>query len=247
MTARRRLSFALSAVACAALLAGCGGGEPAPDPVKGEGKDLMPSRTAQDWVTYADHVVVATPTSEKELAPDQSEIDRGEGIIGREVHMKVEKVLWSRADAAQPAPASWPRNSSGWVFEGGDVGNRAEFALTERPRIELGHRYIIALAWQGAKCSEGDAEEPARWMGLGEGSTVPYDDDTIGKGEMEGEEQSAGKAAAVSDSDDPEPRLEDELAGKDSDALVSALRAVRPAVADREKAPAARSLASTCG
>ncbi|MFB6670056.1 hypothetical protein [Streptomyces parvus] len=238
------LGFAVSVV----LLAGCSdSADTVIGPIRGEGKDRMPSRTAEDWVTYADHVVIATPTKESEVAPGQSEVNRGEGMIGRDVRMKVEKVLWSRSDPAQPAPATWQRSSSGWVFKEGDLDNRTEYALAERPRIELGHHYIIALAWRGATCSEGDPEEPARWVGLGEGSTVPYDDETIGQGEMEGGEQSAKEvAAALSGSGDPVPRLEDELAGKSADALVAALQAARPTVASRSEAPAARALASNC-
>lgn len=76
---------------------------------------------------------------------------------------------------------------------------------------------------------------------------MPYDDDTIGQGEMEGGEQSAKEvAAALSGSGDPVPRLEDELAGKSADALVAALKAARPTVASRSEAPAARALASNC-
>ena len=157
----------------------------------------------------------------------------------------MEKVLWSRPSPAQPAPDTYVRPSSGWVFKGG-VGNRHEYALAERPRIEVGHHYVIALAWSPAKCSEGDKPEPAQWVGLGEGSTVPYDEGVIGRGEMEGRQQAAAaRESGVTALAAVEGKLEEKLAGRSADALVAALKTAEPSQ-NRATAPAARSLRGTC-
>jgi hypothetical protein len=210
--------------------------------VMGDAKDRMPSRTAGDWVTYADHVVVASAVTEASVPPSQEDVDRKEGIIGREVTMRVDKVLWSRPDPAKPAPETYVRTSSGWSFHG-DVTERTEFALHDRPRIEVGHQYVIALAWAGARCASGDEPEPAHWVGLGEGSTVPFDEGVIGQGEMEGVETTPPAATSRTASSE---KLEEQLAGKGADALVSALRSAEPQMRDRAAAPAARGLADTC-
>ena len=74
------------------LVTGTSGDNSWPDsgPVFGDGRDRYRSSTAADWVSHADHVVVATAVSEKEVPPAQSEIDRGEGLIGRSVEMHVD-------------------------------------------------------------------------------------------------------------------------------------------------------------
>ncbi|MFF9915621.1 hypothetical protein [Streptomyces sp. NPDC013457] len=156
--------------------------------VLGHGMDRYPSGSANEWVTYADYVAVVTPMSETEIAADATEVERGEGMIGRQVTMRVDKILWSSPQAAAPAPQTFNRDSSGWVFKDAD---RAKFALHERPRVELGHTYVAALHWEPERCSEGDPTEPAHWVGLGAGSALPFDSGVINKGEYEGSVQEA--------------------------------------------------------
>jgi hypothetical protein len=158
--------------------------------------DRYPSVSANEWVTYADHVAVVTPVSETEIAADTTEVERGEGMIGRKVTLRVDKILWSNPQAAAPAPQSFDRESSGWVFKDTE---RAKFALHERPRVETGHTYVAALHWEPEHCSEGDPVEPAHWVGLGAGSTLPFDDGTINKGEFEGSVQEAPTFATTAD------------------------------------------------
>ncbi|WP_420036286.1 hypothetical protein ACN2WE_32315 [Streptomyces sp. cg28] len=191
------------------------------------GADRLPNETASDWVTYADHVVVATATDEAEIPPTQTELDRGEGLIGRSVSMRIDRVLWSRPDAPETAPATWQRTSPGWQFTNGDTANRTEFAMEHRPRIEVGHTYIIALEWQVEQCTEGDYA-PGQWLGLGSESTIPYDDSTIGVGEVEGsvqDEAEAEKAAAS----DPASNVENDMTGRSATDLADALDAATPA------------------
>ncbi|MZD16859.1 MULTISPECIES: hypothetical protein [Streptomyces] len=75
---------------------------------------------------------MATAVSEKEVPPTQSEIDRGEGLIGRSVEMRVDQVLWSREGAEHPAPQTYTRQSTGWVFDG-EVANRPSTRCTSGP------------------------------------------------------------------------------------------------------------------
>lgn len=197
-------------------------------PALGSGLDRYPSHTAEDWVTYADHVVVVTPVDEVETPPAASEIERGEGLIGRNVEMRVDKVLWSRDDAPKPAPTSYTRQSTGWVFDG-DVKNRRKFVLEGRPRIELGHSYVIALRWEPTHCSEGDKPDPAQWVGLGEGSNLPFDEGVIGMGEFAGTVRPAPTVARnQADHSVEETPLAEALAGRGEEELVEALESATP-------------------
>ncbi|MFI6575031.1 hypothetical protein ACIBFB_04465 [Nocardiopsis sp. NPDC050513] len=63
-----------------------------------------PGATAQDWVTYADHVILARAVDQEVQEPTPIEVERGEGMVGRTVTLEVRRVLWSAPDPAQPAP-----------------------------------------------------------------------------------------------------------------------------------------------
>ncbi|MFC8660738.1 hypothetical protein [Streptomyces sp. NPDC057199] len=203
------------------------------------GADNLPSRTASDWVTYADHVVAVTATAEKETPPAQSELDRGEGLIGRAVTLRIDQVVWSRADAPKAAPSTWVRPSMGWQFTDGDINNRVTVAKADSPRIQAGHSYTIAIVWEENPCSP----EGGRWRGLGAGSTVPYDNNRIGEGELEGRERTAEQARQVLDEGGPNIGLKDEMAGKDTAHLASALMAAEP---DESRQFAQEPAADTC-
>lgn len=145
------------------------------------GTDRYPSSSASDWVTYADHVVVAEAVAERESPPSQTGTDHGEGLIGRQVTMQVKQVLWSSKSAPAPPPEEWERLSMGWVFKG-KPSNRHRVGLADSPRIQVGHTYILAIEWSPDPC----AERSGNWLGLGEGSSVPFDDNIVGVGEYEG-------------------------------------------------------------
>jgi len=199
-----------------------------PQVVLGDGDDRLPSATATDWVTYADHVVIVSATSERALPPSRTEMERGEGLIGRKVGLEVKEVLWSRKGAAQPAPRSWEYNATGWVFSDGKLEDRQPLALRERPRIESGHQYVLAIAWEGPRCSDGDTPEPGRWMGLGEGSELPFDGDLIGQGENQGQLQTVAEARTAAADAGSAVELEDQLAGKGASELAAELKATTP-------------------
>ncbi|MHC5260811.1 hypothetical protein ACYSUO_23255 [Streptomyces sp. UC4497] len=195
--------------------------------------DHRPSQTASDWVTYADHVVAVTATAEQESPPTASEIERGEGLIGRKVTLRTDDVLWSRPGVSKAPPNSWQRPSVGWQFHEGDTDNRIKMVKADSPRIEVGHSYLIAIAWEDVSCSGN-----GQWRGLGEGSTLPYDGDVIGQGELEGRVQSAAQALRAEAGEDPNRGLEEEMAGRTATDLVQELKAVQPASASAQMADA---------
>lgn len=195
----------------------------AEDVIVAQGVDRRPSDSAADWVTYADHVVAVTATDQSVIPPTPEEVRRGEGLIGRDVTLKVDEVVWSRQDAPKPAPDVWERTSMGWQFRNGSTSDRTPIVLAERPRIEVGHRYILAIGWVPA-CGSGRGE----WRGLGEGATVPYDDGVIGVGETEGDVISLQDAERAARRDSPNRSLEDRLVGQNGSALTAALDAAKP-------------------
>jgi hypothetical protein len=192
-----------------------------------QGDDRLPSTTATDWVTYADHVVVVSAVSERILPPTRTEIERGEGLLGRIVHLKVEDVLWSR-DGAPAAPKNWDYNAVGVTFTDGDLDARRPVALRDQPRVERGHQYIMAIAWEEPRCSPGDARQPGQWMGLGEGSQLPFDGGVIGRGENEGRSQNDSQARSLAAQAGPNRGLEERMVGKDAAALAGELAAATP-------------------
>ncbi|MFG3342510.1 hypothetical protein [Glycomyces sp. NPDC048151] len=199
---------------------------PEPGVVMVEGADHLPSETAADWVTYADHVVVVNAVAETAVPPTQIELDRGEGLIGRTVTLEIAEVLWSREGSLMEAPTTWEYTAIGAQFVEGDTSAPLEMALHERPRVEVGHTYVMAIRWEVERCEDGETE-PAQWRGLGEGSEIPFDDATLGNGELEGEIQSAEQFAAAA-AEETALGLEEQVAGQTADALVSELEAATP-------------------
>jgi hypothetical protein len=221
-------SASVTGIAVAALAAPAVDGQAAPEPdvLLAHGSDHLPSVTATDWVTYADHVLVVEAVAEETVPPSESELERGEGIIGRVVSLEVQDVLWSREGAPQAAPETWDYSALGWHFDGGDPDDAVEMALADFPRVEVGHQYVMAIRWEEAVCSPGDYL-PAQWRSLGEGSEIPFDDATLGNGESEGTVQDAEAFAAATDFHADEG-VEELLAGEGADALVSALESASP-------------------
>ncbi|MGW0712322.1 hypothetical protein ACWD4G_41345 [Streptomyces sp. NPDC002643] len=196
------------------------------------GSDRHPSRTAADWVTYADHVVAVTPVAEKEISPTDEELEHGEGLILRDVTLRVDEVLWSGDSPKAAAPTSFSWVAHGWQFTGGDTANRTEMTGEHQPRIELGHSYVMAIEWQPPVCGEEDDRLPGRWRGLGSDSNIPFDGEVLGQGESEGTVTTAARALsaakAETDPEDPNHSLEDQLTGKSASALTQALQNAEP-------------------
>jgi hypothetical protein len=191
------------------------------------GADRLPDRTASDWVTYADAVVVVTPARETELGPDRIERARGEGLITRRVTLHVDTVLWTRPHQSHAVPESLPWPAFGWLFHGdpGAAGDRVEMAAPGTPRIELGHTYVIAIEREAALCPPGADRIPPRWLGLGADAALPFDDGILGDGEIAGRSPAARVPRAPGD---PGFGLADAVTGRGAPALVAALARARP-------------------
>lgn len=150
--------------------------------VIGEGTllQLFSTTSAADWVKNADFVAVVTVTEERErrLAPDAEN-----QFTSRTVRMAVDRVLWTRADPAQPIPAVVDLEAFGWEAE--PQGLRP-LAIKGVPRLEVGRTYVIAFVWRPRACSEGDGAVQAGWMTMGQDATLPVQDGKVGYGESEG-------------------------------------------------------------
>lgn len=232
MSAARTAAALAAAIVLSATVAGCGSGSGSGGGgiVIGEGQDAYPTVTADDWVTYADHVFVVTPSGITETEPRKADAGADEGTIGREITLEVEDVLWSAKSPAQAAPEQLDVTTVGWEFTDGDTDNRREIAIGDQPRLETGHTYIVAMKWTPAWCEPGDDDyTPANWSGLGSDSLIPYDDGVIGKGELEGTVRSVAETRdAQPAADDPDVSLEDELTGRSADELKARLATATP-------------------
>ncbi|NRQ36569.1 hypothetical protein HII36_32755 [Nonomuraea sp. NN258] len=202
---------------------------PAPDGevVLGDGRDRTASVTASDWATYADHVVVVTVVGESKRSPSRTEVERREGMIGRTVSLRVDKVLWSAPDTPQPAPATLLESVPGWVFNDNDGRGTRKFAIKNSSRVEVGHTYVKALEWEDDVCSDDPAK--GRWEGLGSGGVIPFDGGVLGVGEFEGRPRTLAEARASLRGVDPVLRgVREQTLGAPVSTLVEQVRVAAP-------------------
>ncbi len=193
--------------------------------VLGEGRDRTASQTADDWVTYADHVLVVTVLNETRLSPSRKEASRGEGMAGGNVKLRVDKVLWSAPDAPQPAPAILDLSAAGWVFNNNSTGE-AKFALRHASRLEKGHTYVKAVEWIKDPCS--DNPKQGSWEALGSGDTIPFDAGVLGAGEFEGRVQTLDESKAKWRVSGATRGVRAQMTGESVDTLVTNLKAASP-------------------
>lgn len=190
-------------------------------PVIAQGSDRYPNTTAKDWVTYADHVVIASAVADEALPLDEDDAANGEGAVDRMVTMQVDDVVWTSAEPRHEAPATFEWSGWGWALQNGE---RIEMAGVDEPRVEVDHTYVMALVHE-PEFTDGGTRYPAKWVGLGSDSIIPYDGTELGVGEVQGAVQSEPKAH---DQDAVDFSLEDEMAGKGVDELVAALNDATP-------------------
>ncbi|MFJ3757482.1 hypothetical protein [Streptomyces sp. NPDC090080] len=211
----RPLAAVLAAVG---ITAGVLVGGPGLESVPGCGMsgDPYPSQTAKDWVTYADHVVVAGPTGERETGRRTYAKGPVAYAMDRRVTFRVDSRLWSRASPRHAIGSGFDMVAPGWqVYR--SSGSRVAQTATDAPRLEIGHTYLLALRWH-----EGG------WVVLGEGGSVPFDDHTGDRGEWCGRvlsEQDVAEGERFSRHDDHS--LEKALLGQDENAVKRALAAAR--------------------
>ncbi|MGL5827510.1 MAG: hypothetical protein ACRCYU_22300 [Nocardioides sp.] len=197
-----------------AALASCSGKEGGSLAVElGSGDDRLPNLTASEVVTFADHMVVAEVVSEKALPVPQEDIERGEGLILRDVTFRVVNTVWSNAESIRAMPDAFNWTAIGWSFKD-SVDNRTLGGYEGSPRFEKGRTYILALDWAQENCSE-----PGRWSSLGGSFNMPYEEGVIGVGELEG--RSISKDRVLEER--PTQGIRAEAWGKDLAALKDAL------------------------
>ncbi|MFI9150972.1 hypothetical protein [Streptomyces sp. NPDC053367] len=169
----------------------------------GGGNDPWPSQTARHWVTYADHVLVASPVSEEET--NLREYEKGAVLheTDRLVAFRTDSLLWSADRPAHALGRDFRLTAPGWATYRA-TGNRAKLTTADAPRLEPGHTYLLALRWDSGE-----------WTPLGEGAAVPFDDHVVGRGEWCGRvlsEQDVARGERFSRRDDRS--LEETLLGR---------------------------------
>ncbi|MEV5809716.1 hypothetical protein [Streptomyces parvulus] len=174
-------------------------------------QDAYASQTASDWVTNADHVVVATPTAEAETNRENYDEGPVKYTVDRDIAFRSDDVLWSADSPRQTMGERFDMVAPGWrVYES---GTRVKRTAGAAPRLETGHTYLLALRWAD------DA-----WRVLGEGAAIPFDDHVAGRGEWCGRVLSEGDVALGERfSLRSDNSLEKELWGRDEGAARAAL------------------------
>lgn len=166
---------ARAALAVTALLVttvGC-----APQTVRVEGVELLPSTTSTDWATYADYVIEVKVLSEARIAPTSEEVAAGEGLIGRTVQVSVSEVKWKRPTTEILAPVRMTWSAGGWAFKG---GTEKKLVFADTPELQVGHHYLVAVAYTPVSVTgEGSSE----WIPLGGKAMLPFDSGVVGEGE----------------------------------------------------------------
>jgi hypothetical protein len=183
----------------------------APKLIVAHADQLLPSETATDWVTYSDHLVVATMTGERKLAASAEEQRAGEGFIPRVVTLRVDEVLWSRP-GARTAPKTVDMDLDGWRFKGDKL---TPVRLEGEPMLTAGSQYVLPLTYLDVT----KTVTVAGWSALSMNSILPYKDGVIGKGDIV-----AGYAGPT----EPSTAVRDSAWQKPLTSLVSTLRSAQP-------------------
>lgn len=105
------------------------------------GSDRFYSFGLQDWVSFADAVVVVEVTAEQRVPRTPEEQARGEVYVSRVVTLAVQEILWSRPDG-RAVPEVFDMGASGWVRRGSiEVPMRSAGA----PRLEVGDTFLLPI------------------------------------------------------------------------------------------------------
>ena len=195
--------------------------------VLGHARDRTGSRTAEHWVSSAEHVAAITVISETRGQASANELKRREGMIGRQVEIRIDRVLWSAAKAFPASPTTVRLEVAGWVFNDNSGVGEQRFALEDSSRLEPGHGYVMALDWVDDPCTDNPAK--GQWALLGSGGTIPFDGGELGSGEFEGSVYTASQAReAWQQKDSAVAGLRDQVVGSTAETLVTRLKAATP-------------------
>lgn len=156
-----------AAIAATVLLFGsaCTADTSGPGVVTAEGAEALPSRTATDWVTYGDQLVVIDVKSEGRIEATKEEKERGEGFIGREVEVEVGDPLWTRPSLKRGSelPEQLTVSNGGWVFHGKE---EQRWEVENQVRLTPGSEYLAMLTYGDVSIAGGDGSEGPSWFTL---------------------------------------------------------------------------------
>lgn len=183
---RRHRSILGATVATLSIASGCssdaGSDAGAADAATSEGRapviieasERYLSHTFEDWLRQADAVVLAEVVSERRREPVADATSPKRYPVGRTIAVEVVEVYWQREGHA--TPDQFEMNAWGWMAL--ETGEERPSVGERSARLEVGHRYLIALDDAGAGAKE------ALWTILGSGAGLPADS-VIGVGEHE--------------------------------------------------------------
>ena len=184
-------------------------------------QEEFPSESAEDWATYAEHVVVATVTDDSYISPASGE-DVDTEVIGRSVELTTSEVVWSSDGYVNNAPDTFSLKTPGYQHDP-ETNTNVDIAIEGTPRLEVGSTYLMAILWYRAGCEDGSVD-PGAWGILGSNAVIPYTGAVLGVGEFEGENQTLNEAEAYEAAYD-QASLRAEVIGEDADEVASRLDA----------------------
>lgn len=132
--------LALTVVAVGTI--GCTSDHGEPMSVSGNGSGRVPAESLRDWVSYADAVVIGRVERDIVSPPTKEEVEIGEGLIGRDVVVDVEQVLWARPQGERP-PSSLTFTTFGWVYK---KDRTTPMVVEGTDRLAVGRSYLIPIA-----------------------------------------------------------------------------------------------------
>src|SRR4051794_18197715 len=116
-----RFACAVAIVALLSLVSGCGADSASRrghEVAQLDGASAFPAESMTDWRSYADHLVTVTVTDERELPPSPVVLEDHAGLIGREVTLRVDEVIWSAPNAPDLGCEIRVREA-GWILRDG--------------------------------------------------------------------------------------------------------------------------------
>jgi hypothetical protein len=185
--------------------------------VVGNGDEALPNATLTDWKSYGDAIAAIDVAAERSEPTPREVAETGEGLINRTITVRVTRIYW-RAVGSRPTPATFDMLAWGWVVHD---RRRTPTVSSGSPRLEVGHRYLVALLWfRGG------------WTTLGSGAEMPFDGGVVGRGEWEGRDPARVEAvehpAITSLLGARDPRIQSTLAHAHADPLADSLRRLAP-------------------
>ena len=173
---------------------------------------LLPSRSLTDVVTYSDHVVRATVVDEAELPMTAEETAAGEGMAPRVITLRIDSVLWSRANAPA-APSSFRTDLDGWSVK---QGHKTPLRLEGEPMMTVGKQYVLPIVYMSKTAK---VSVPG-WATLSPDSIFPVQNGVLGAGDTIPGEIAASRRQA--------DRLRGPFFDGDVSKFVAAVKSTRP-------------------